>query len=177
MAQQYRCPRKARRITRQPTTDAGCGGCRRLSVYLVADGSHSDMDEQRRPGPQRDLRSGDRAGTDGKSFARKTAMTSSVGIRPLTIASTRSVGRRAPARESRGGAPPSQRNRAARLDWLVGNTRACLYRDNRLEHLTTDQSVVGQLVSQGKLSEAAAPSHPQAGVLYRPSAATWCSAR
>lgn len=53
--------------------------------------------------------------------------------------------------------------------WIahVGDARACLFRDGALEKLTTDQTVVGQLVAQGKLSAAAAPQHPQSGVLLQ----------
>ena len=49
----------------------------------------------------------------------------------------------------------------------VGNARACLHREGALLHLTTDQSVVGQLVAAGKLSEEASGNHPQAHVLLQ----------
>ena len=49
----------------------------------------------------------------------------------------------------------------------VGDSRAYLLRDGELQRLTTDHSLVGELVARGKLTEAQAESHPQRSVITR----------
>jgi serine/threonine protein phosphatase PrpC len=49
----------------------------------------------------------------------------------------------------------------------VGDSRAYLLRDGELMRLTTDHSLVGELVARGKLTEAQAESHPQRSVITR----------
>ena len=49
----------------------------------------------------------------------------------------------------------------------VGDSRAYLLRDGRLERLTRDHSLVGELVARGKLTEEQAESHPQRSVITR----------
>lgn len=49
----------------------------------------------------------------------------------------------------------------------VGDSRAYLLRDGELLRLTTDHSLVGELVARGKLTEAQAESHPQRSVITR----------
>jgi serine/threonine protein phosphatase PrpC len=49
----------------------------------------------------------------------------------------------------------------------VGDSRAYLLRDAELVRLTTDHSLVGELVARGKLTEAQAESHPQRSVITR----------
>jgi protein phosphatase len=49
----------------------------------------------------------------------------------------------------------------------VGDSRAYLYRDRRLEQLTDDHSLVNELVKSGKLSREEAELHPQRSVITR----------
>jgi PPM family protein phosphatase len=49
----------------------------------------------------------------------------------------------------------------------VGDSRAYLIRDRRLEQLTDDHSLVAELVRSGKLSPEEAESHPQRSVITR----------
>jgi serine/threonine protein phosphatase PrpC len=49
----------------------------------------------------------------------------------------------------------------------VGDSRAYLLRDGRLERLTRDHSLVGELVARGKLTEEQAETHPQRSVITR----------
>ncbi|MBA2475968.1 MAG: Stp1/IreP family PP2C-type Ser/Thr phosphatase [Actinobacteria bacterium] len=49
----------------------------------------------------------------------------------------------------------------------VGDSRAYLIREGRLEQLTEDHSLVGELYRSGKLSRAEADSHPQRSVITR----------
>jgi PPM family protein phosphatase len=49
----------------------------------------------------------------------------------------------------------------------VGDSRAYRLRDGELVRLTTDHSLVGELVARGKLTEAQAESHPQRSVITR----------
>ena len=49
----------------------------------------------------------------------------------------------------------------------VGDSRAYLLRDDRLEQLTNDHSLVAELVRRGELSPAAAEVHPQRSVITR----------
>jgi len=49
----------------------------------------------------------------------------------------------------------------------VGDSRAYLVRDSRLEQLTEDHSLVNELVRSGKLSREEAESHPQRSVITR----------
>jgi PPM family protein phosphatase len=49
----------------------------------------------------------------------------------------------------------------------VGDSRAYLLRDGKLERLTRDHSLVGELVARGKLTEEQAESHPQRSVITR----------
>ncbi len=49
----------------------------------------------------------------------------------------------------------------------VGDSRAYLLRDGRLDRLTTDHSLVEELVRDGKISEAQAAVHPQRSVITR----------
>src|ERR671935_6435 len=49
----------------------------------------------------------------------------------------------------------------------VGDSRAYLIRDGRLEQLTEDHSLVGELVRSGKLSPEEADTHPQRSVITR----------
>ena len=49
----------------------------------------------------------------------------------------------------------------------VGDSRAYLVRDGRLEQLTEDHSLVAELVRSGKLSPEEAESHPQRSVITR----------
>ena len=49
----------------------------------------------------------------------------------------------------------------------VGDSRAYLIRDHRLEQLTDDHSLVAELVRSGKLSPEEAESHPQRSVITR----------
>jgi protein phosphatase len=49
----------------------------------------------------------------------------------------------------------------------VGDSRAYLFRDNRLEQLTDDHSLVAELVRRGELSPEAAEVHPQRSVITR----------
>lgn len=49
----------------------------------------------------------------------------------------------------------------------VGDSRAYLFRDGRLEQLTSDHSLVGELVKANGLSELEAMYHPQRNVLTR----------
>jgi PPM family protein phosphatase len=53
--------------------------------------------------------------------------------------------------------------------WIghVGDSRAYLIRDGRLEQLTEDHSLVAELVRSGKLSPEEAESHPQRSVVTR----------
>ena len=55
------------------------------------------------------------------------------------------------------------------LVWIghVGDSRAYLLRDGRLDQLTDDHSLVGELVRSGKLSEEEAQTHPQRSVITR----------
>ena len=49
----------------------------------------------------------------------------------------------------------------------VGDSRAYRYRDGVLEQLTTDHSLVGELVRAGRLTEAEAAVHPHRSVITR----------
>jgi PPM family protein phosphatase len=49
----------------------------------------------------------------------------------------------------------------------VGDSRAYLFRDGELRRLTRDHSLVGELVEQGKLTEAQAEEHPQRSIITR----------
>ena len=49
----------------------------------------------------------------------------------------------------------------------VGDSRAYLLRDGKLEQITQDHSLVGELVRSGKLSEEEAERHPQRSVITR----------
>jgi PPM family protein phosphatase len=49
----------------------------------------------------------------------------------------------------------------------VGDSRAYLYRDGVLEQLTTDHSLVGELVRSGRLTEDEAAVHPHRSVITR----------
>ena len=49
----------------------------------------------------------------------------------------------------------------------VGDSRAYLVRDGRLEQVTEDHSLVGELVRSGKLSAEEAETHPQRSVITR----------
>jgi protein phosphatase len=49
----------------------------------------------------------------------------------------------------------------------VGDSRAYRYRDGTLEQLTTDHSLVGELVRTGRLTEAEAAVHPHRSVITR----------
>jgi PPM family protein phosphatase len=49
----------------------------------------------------------------------------------------------------------------------VGDSRAYLYREHRLEQLTDDHSLVNELVKSGKLSREEADLHPQRSVITR----------
>jgi protein phosphatase len=49
----------------------------------------------------------------------------------------------------------------------VGDSRAYLYRAGALEQLTTDHSLVGELVRSGRLTEAEAAVHPHRSVITR----------
>jgi protein phosphatase len=49
----------------------------------------------------------------------------------------------------------------------VGDSRAYVLRDGRLEQLTDDHSLVAELVRRGELSEAEAEAHPQRSVITR----------
>jgi PPM family protein phosphatase len=49
----------------------------------------------------------------------------------------------------------------------VGDSRAYRYRDGTLEQVTTDHSLVGELVRTGRLTEAEAAVHPHRSVITR----------
>jgi protein phosphatase len=49
----------------------------------------------------------------------------------------------------------------------VGDSRAYLMRDDRLERLTTDHSLVEELIRDGKLTEEQAAVHPQRSIITR----------
>ena len=49
----------------------------------------------------------------------------------------------------------------------VGDSRAYLLRDDRLERLTTDHSLVEELIRDGKLTEEQAAVHPQRSIITR----------
>jgi PPM family protein phosphatase len=49
----------------------------------------------------------------------------------------------------------------------VGDSRAYRFRDDRLEMLTRDHSLVGEMVRRGKLTEREAEEHPQRSVITR----------
>ncbi len=49
----------------------------------------------------------------------------------------------------------------------VGDSRAYLFRDHALQRLTSDHSLVGELVRQGKLTEEQAEEHPQRSIITR----------
>ena len=49
----------------------------------------------------------------------------------------------------------------------VGDSRAYLVRDGRLEQVTEDHSLVGELMRSGKLSAEEAETHPQRSVITR----------
>jgi PPM family protein phosphatase len=49
----------------------------------------------------------------------------------------------------------------------VGDSRAYLFRGGKLQRLTRDHSLVGELVRQGKLTEEQAEEHPQRSIITR----------
>jgi protein phosphatase len=49
----------------------------------------------------------------------------------------------------------------------VGDSRAYLFRDHKLERLTRDHSLVDELVRRGKLTEEQAAEHPQRSIITR----------
>src|SRR6266487_6643001 len=49
----------------------------------------------------------------------------------------------------------------------VGDSRAYRFRDDELERLTQDHSLVEELVRQGKLTPEGAESHPQRSIITR----------
>ena len=49
----------------------------------------------------------------------------------------------------------------------VGDSRAYLFRDGKLQRLTQDHSLVGELVRRGKLTEEQAEEHPQRSIITR----------
>src|SRR5829696_1387375 len=49
----------------------------------------------------------------------------------------------------------------------VGDSRAYLFRDGKLERLTEDHSLVGEMVRRGKLTEEEAEGHPQRSIITR----------
>ena len=49
----------------------------------------------------------------------------------------------------------------------VGDSRAYLFRDGSLEQLTTDHTVVGELVRRGRLTPEQAAIHPERSILTR----------
>jgi protein phosphatase len=49
----------------------------------------------------------------------------------------------------------------------VGDSRAYLFRDNRLQQLTNDHSLVGEMVRRGKLTAEQAEEHPQRSIITR----------
>lgn len=49
----------------------------------------------------------------------------------------------------------------------VGDSRAYLWRDNRLRQLTEDHSVPGALLKQGRITPEEIPEHPHRHILYR----------
>src|SRR5258707_3828334 len=49
----------------------------------------------------------------------------------------------------------------------VGDSRAYLFRDGKLERLTRDHSLVDELVRRGKLTEEQAAEHPQRSIITR----------
>jgi protein phosphatase len=49
----------------------------------------------------------------------------------------------------------------------VGDSRAYLFRDGSLEQLTTDHTVVGELVRRGRLTPELAAVHPERSILTR----------
>lgn len=49
----------------------------------------------------------------------------------------------------------------------VGDSRAYVWRDGKLEQLTRDHSLVGEMLRQGRISEAEAEIHPQRSIITR----------
>jgi serine/threonine protein phosphatase PrpC len=49
----------------------------------------------------------------------------------------------------------------------VGDSRAYLFRDSKLEQLTNDHSLVGEMVRRGKLTPEQAEEHPQRSIITR----------
>lgn len=49
----------------------------------------------------------------------------------------------------------------------VGDSRAYLFRDGKLQRLTQDHSLVGELMRKGKLTEEEAEEHPQRSIITR----------
>jgi protein phosphatase len=49
----------------------------------------------------------------------------------------------------------------------IGDSRAYLWRDGRLQQLTEDHSVPGALLKQGRITQEEAHQHPHRNVLYR----------
>jgi len=58
--------------------------------------------------------------------------------------------------------------RGDRLEYVhVGDSRLYLWRDERLEQVTDDHSLVGEMMREGHLSREAAQTHPQRSILSR----------
>ena len=142
-----------------------------LTIYLLADGSHSQLEgkEAAWAATQSCVREVERA-LGGSSFHKQDARR--LLVRGVEAAHERVQGLCQESGAKLGTslivalhyASPSEQH-----VWIahVGDARAFLYRGGSLARLTTDQTVVGQLVAQGKLSEGSAANHPQVGVLLQ----------
>lgn len=89
----------------------------------------------------------------------------------LVEASNRSIFERAAGNASRSGMGTTLTAALigdGRVDFVhVGDSRAYRLRDGRLEQLSDDHSLVGEMVRRGELSEAGALSHPQRSIITR----------